>query len=265
MEFLAREIKPERMVALTVLKAEFADAEMHARFEREALAAAHVVHPNVATIYRVGKRKDGLPFIVREYIGAHSLAESLRSLDLRTLDDATRTIVSLAKALAAAHAKGIVHGNVRPDNILIEQDSGRVVLANFGIAGQQEKLTPVDEALSDARYTSPEQRRGEAATAANDIFSFGAIAYELLAGRGPTELDQLLQRCVDNNPDARPTAEELVQQLAKDELTDAPLNLVQPTQRAAESFLMRAAVFGGAVIMTIGAAVAYWVYEHYSQ
>jgi serine/threonine-protein kinase len=218
----------------------------------------------------VGARKDGLPFIVREYIGAHSLAELLHSLEARTLDDATRTSVSLVKALAAAHAKEVVHGNVRPDNILIEQDSGRVVLTNFGIAGQQEagageKLAQTDEGLSDARYTSPEQLRGETATEASDIFSFGVIAYELLAGRVPEELDQLLRRCVDRSPDARPTAAELAQQLANDERAEAPLNPMQPTQRAAESFLMRAAVIGGIVIMAFGAAVAYWLYEHYSQ
>jgi serine/threonine protein kinase len=261
MEFLAREIKPERLVALTVLKADFAaDAEMLARFEREAHAAAHVVHPNVAAIYRVGKRKDGLPYIVKEYIGAHSLAELLRSLEVRSVDESTRTIISLAKALAAADAKGIVHGNVRPDNILVERDSGRIVLTNFGVSGQQE----ADAGLGDARYTSPEQLRGEASTAATDIFGLGVIAYDLLTGKVPEELGQRLRRCVDNNTDARPTAGELVRQLASDERTIAPLNLMQPTQRAAESFLMRVAVVSGLVIMAIGAAVAYWLYQHYS-
>jgi serine/threonine protein kinase len=183
----------------------------------------------------------------------------------------------LAKALAAADAKGVVHGNVRPDNVLIERDSGRVVLTNFGIAGTQEAGP-----ASDARYTSPEQLRGETATGASDIFSLGALAYELLTGclpyEGsspldmrsvrsdvPEELAQLLQGCVDNNPDARPAAEELVRQLASDERTEAPLDLMQPTQRAAEAFMMRVAVVSGLVIMAIGAAVSYWLYEHYTQ
>jgi serine/threonine-protein kinase len=249
------------LVALTVLKPDFAaNAEMCARFEREALAAAHIVHPNVAAIYRVGKRKDGSPYIAQEYIGAHSLTDVLQSSEVHTVDESTRTIISLAKALAAADAKGIVHGNVRPDNILIERDSGRVVLTNFGIVGQQE----ADAGLSDARYTSPEQLRGKAATAATDIFSLSVIAHELLTGSVPEQLGQLLRRCVDNHPDARPTAGELVRQLASDERTEAPLDLKQPTQRAAETFLMRMAVIGGVVIMALGAAVAYWLYQHYS-
>jgi len=260
--FLAREAKPERLVALKVLKTVFAaDAEMRARFETEALAAAHVVHPNVATIYRVGKRKDGLPYIAQEYIGGRSLVDVLHSSDVRTVDDSTRTIASLAKALVAAAAKGIVHGNVCPNNVLVEQDSGRVVLTNFGIVGQ---FTQTDTGLSDECYASPEQLRGEAVTAASDIFSLGVLANELLTDRVPEEFAQLLRTCVDNNPDARPTAEELLRQIAIDERTEVPQDLMQPTQRAAELFMMRVAVVSGIVIMAIGAAVAVALYLHYS-
>jgi len=297
MAFLARDTKPERLVALKVLKADFAaDAEVLARFKNEALAAAHIVHPNVAAIYRVGERKDGLPYIAQEYIGGRSLADVLRSSEVRTVDDSTRTITSLAKALAAAAAKGIVHGNVKPDNVLIEQDSGRVVLTNFGIVGQQEakdavgKLTRGREGFSDARYASPEQLRGETASGSSDIFSLGVLAYELLTGRipyegsapldirsvradVPEELAQLLRRCVDNNPDVRPAAEELMRHLANDGRSEAPPKVLPKvpkastrlTQRAVESSLMRVAVVAGLVIMATGAAVGFWLYMHYSQ
>lgn len=249
-------------MALKVLKNGFAaNAEMHSRFEREALAAAHIVHPNVATIHRLGKRKDELPYIVQEYIGGRTLADVLHSSQVRTVDDSTRTIVSLAKALAAAHEQDIVHGNVRPDNILIEQDSGRIVLTNFGLIGEPAQA----EDSINARYTSPEQLRGEAPIKATDIFSLGVLANELLIDRTPEEFAPLLRRCLDANTDARPTAEELVRQLAKDERNEAPQDLMQPTQRAAETVMMRAAVVGGIVIMAIGAAVAYWLYEHYTQ
>jgi eukaryotic-like serine/threonine-protein kinase len=258
MAFLAREIKPERLVVLKVLKANYAaDAETRARFESEAIAAAHIVHPNVAAIYRVGERNNGLAYFVQEYLGGHSLADVLHGSEVRTADESIRTIASIAKALAAAHAKGIAHGNVRPGNVLIEQDSGRVVLTNFGIAG-------VQEGSSDACYASPEQVRGETATEASDVFSLGVLAYELLADHVPEELAQLLRRCVDNNPDARPTAEELVRQLANDERTEGSPDSMRRAQRAVESSLMRAAVIGGLVIMAIGAAVAFWLYVHYS-
>jgi serine/threonine protein kinase len=261
--YLARETKPERLVVLKVLKEVSAtNTATLACFEREALDAARIVHPNVATIYRFGKRKDGLPYFLQEYVGTHSVAKILCSEDSRTIDDSIRTIASLAKALEAAHAKGIVHSNVRPENILVERDSGRIVLTNFGIAGQAARI---EEGLSDSRYVSPEQRHGDSATSASDIFSLGVLANELLDDGAPEELAQLLRKCIGSNPNSRPTASELALHLTRDERIEAPQDLEQPTQRAAESVMMRAAVVGGIVIMAIGAAVAYWLYEHYRQ
>jgi serine/threonine protein kinase len=261
--FLARETKPERLVALKVLRMEFAtDAAMCARFEKEAIAVAPIAHRNVAAIYRVGKRDDGLPYFVQEYIGGRSLADVLRDPEVRAADDSLRTIASLAKALAAAHANGIVHSHVRPENILVEQDSGRIVLTNFGIVGQ---VPRADTASHFSRYTSPEQNRDEPSTASSDMFSFGVLANELLGDRAPDELVQLLRKCTDNDAHERPTANELVLHLSRDEHIEAPKDLMQPTQRAGELVMMRAAVVGGIVIMAIGAAVAYWLYEHYTQ
>jgi len=263
--FLAREVKPERLVALKVLKANFAaDVQLRTRFQNCARAAASIVHPNVAAIYRVGERPDGLPYIVHEYIGGLSLADLLTGTELPSVDESTRIIVSLAKALAAALVKGIVHRDVVPRNVVIEQDSGRVVLTNFEAVGPKEEgSAPSPELLS--RYVSPETLSGDAVTAASNIFSLGAIADELHAARGPKEFGQVLRRCVDTNPTQRPTAEEVVRQLTIDAPAEVPLNPVPPTQRAAESSLMRVAVIAGLLIMALGAAVGFWVYDYYSQ
>jgi serine/threonine-protein kinase len=273
--FLAQEAKLERLVALKVLNSSFAaDAVIRARFQSDALAAASILHPNVAAIYRVGERADGLPYIAQEYICGRSLADLLHSSEVRTVSESTRIVASLAKAVAAAHAQRAVHCDVKPSNVLIQRDSGRVVLMNIGIG--------------------PEDVRGEPTTEANDVFRLGVLAYELLTGRGPYEgsvplepahaqifaepldlrsvrtdvpeaLAQLLKRCLDKNSDERPTAKGLARQLARDEHTELTLDSMRLTQRAVESSLMRVAVISGLVIMAIGAAVGLWIFAHYGQ
>ncbi len=267
--FLAREIKVERLVALKVLKAALAaDPSMRASFQKAALLAASIVHPNVSAIYRVGERADGLPYVAQEYIGGRTLADLLRSSDIRTVEESVRILASLAKALAAVADKRIVHGNIKPANVFIEQDTGRVVLTDCGF--------------------------GETATGAGAIFSVGAIGYELLTGREPYEgtvrhesipavdyagppdirssrpevpepIAQLLKRCVQKNPDERPSAGELVRNLADDKHSEPPRDSTRLTQRAVESSLMRVAVIAGLVFMAMGAAVGLWLFVHYSQ
>jgi serine/threonine-protein kinase len=257
--FLARETEPERLVALKVLKSNFAaEPTLRIRFQNAAIAAASIVHPNVAATYRTGDRPDGLPYVAQEYIGGESLAALLLRSERRIQDESARMIASLAKALAAAQDKAIIHGAVNPGNVFIERDSGRLVLTDFGIAG----LRTIGK---DARYTSPEQLRGETATAASDIYSLGVIASELAADNESEEHAELLKQCLDENPDARPSAQALVQELVGHERTAERLDLNQPTQQAAEKSLMRVAVIAGLIIMAIGAAVGFAVYAHYSE
>jgi len=246
--FLAREAALERLVAVKVLKAELAaDSVSRARFEREALAAARVSHPNVAAIYRVGQLTNGIPYIAQEFIEGRTLAEVLSIEGARDAAHCRRIVTDLAGALAAADSRRVIHRDVRPANVLIERDTGRVVLTDFGIAGLQEagraaqpRLTRDGEKLGDPRYASPEQIRGEALTPASDIYSLGVTAYELLTLRGPYDPEQdlvrahvgsqpidlaqsaaavpadlahILRRCLAKRPEDRPTAAELVRLL----------------------------------------------------
>lgn len=282
-EFLAREVHPERLVALKILKADLAaDDGTRRSFQHKALAASHIMHPNVAAIYRVGERSDGLPYVVEEYVGGITLGDLLRSNDLRSSDESTRIVVSLAKALVAANIAGIVHDDFTPMNVRIARDSGRVVVTNFGIGGMpasvltQRRRGDVHAASTEARYASPEQTIGEPITSASNVFSLGAIARELFARQQAQEsepprpdisepLARLIEQCIKEHPSERPTADELIRHLSAYDQAVVPLNPVSPTQRAAESTLMRAAVIGGLVIMALGAALALWLFVHYNE
>src|SRR6185369_3762946 len=104
------------------------------RFEREALAVAALNHPSIVQAYRVGEAGDGRPFLVMQYIKGRSLEERLAAEGPFSPEEAKRILVDVASALAAAHRQGIVHRDLRPSNVLIEEDSGRILLTDFGMA-----------------------------------------------------------------------------------------------------------------------------------
>lgn len=244
--YLAREPALKRLVAVKVLRADLAsDATMTRRFRREAQSAARIHHPNVIPVYRVGRLADGVPYIVMEYIDGRTLADMLTARGPLPLDDARRILVSVASALAAAHEHGIVHRDVRPENVFIETRTGRAVLADFGIAALLEtgtdpitRLTTGGIKLGDLRYMSPEQVRGEPVTDRSDVYALGVLAYEILTGAAPfgdlapaqqlsarlgesprspagvrpeipVALANLVVRCLAHDPGPRPYAGEL--------------------------------------------------------
>ena len=185
--FLATDEILGREVAIKVLAQRFAqDAGLRERFKREALAAARLSgNHNIVTIFDVGEH-DGRPIIVMEYLAGGSLDKRIggaRSGDtaqvLDWLDEA-------AAALDAAHEAGIVHRDVKPGNLLLD-DRGHVKVADFGIASAagMESFTQTGTILGTAGYLSPEQARGERATAASDRYALGIVAWELLTGRRP--------------------------------------------------------------------------------
>src|SRR4051812_46722025 len=187
--FRATDQELGRAVAVKVLAERYAqDAGLRQRFKREALAAARLSgNPNIVTIYDVAEY-NGRPLIVMEYLAGGSLEDrpdgpSLPSQVLRWLDDA-------ASALDAAHEAGVVHRDVKPGN-LIRDGRGNVQVADFGIAtaSGMESFTQAGTILGTAGYLSPEQARGERATAASDRYSLAIVAWELLAGRRPFEAD----------------------------------------------------------------------------
>ena len=199
--YLAEDSKLGRKLALKILPAEFTkDAGRVARFEQEARAASALNHPNIITIYEVGKEA-GVYFIAAEYIAGNTLRQHLRSdgLDLR---EALGIAIQIANALEAAHEAGITHRDIKPENVMIRPD-GYVKVLDFGLAKLTEKSNPsydkVDKeaatqikaktdpgtVMGTVTYMSPEQARGLAVDARSDIFSLGVLLYEMLTGKVP--------------------------------------------------------------------------------
>jgi serine/threonine-protein kinase len=187
--WLARDEQLERQVVVKLLAM---DADRQ-RFEREARAVAGLAHPNIVQVFDYGEDL-GRPYMVLEHVPAGTLAERLRDSQ-RLPDDVTRRIATdVASGLAYAHGNGVVHRDLKPANILFDGE-GRAKIADFGIAHVHgtDTLTEDGTVLGTAAYMSPEQVRGEGATAASDVYAFGILLYRMLAGRLPFESEQPLE------------------------------------------------------------------------
>ena len=174
-----------RRVALKVLVEELAaDDRATRRFVREARATARLAHPNVARVFDFG-RGGGAPFLVMELLEGDTLAARLASGPLGPAE-AARVAAAVADALEAAHRRGIVHRDVKPSNVMLTRD-GEVKVLDFGIAAAADEThsTTGSGLYATVAYVSPERVAGEPATPASDVYSLGAVLYELLCGRPP--------------------------------------------------------------------------------
>jgi eukaryotic-like serine/threonine-protein kinase len=241
--YRARDTRLDRIVAIKILPESLShDRERLERFQQEARILSALNHPNLMAIYDVGSQ-DGLQFLVSEFLEGQTLRERLQAgpLPQRRVSEYG---LQIARGLAAAHEKGIVHRDLKPDNIFVLHDD-RVKILDFGLAkqtalavagGDQTMTTPdrtsAGTVLGTAGYMSPEQVRGEAVDSRSDIFSFGAILYEMIAGqrafRGDSGveimtsilkqeppdladsglnvsvgLQRIVQRCLEKKPEAR--------------------------------------------------------------
>ncbi|MBD0347673.1 MAG: serine/threonine protein kinase [Thermoleophilia bacterium] len=185
----ADDIELGRRVALKLL-ARNADP---ARFAREARAAAGLSHPCIGQVYDYGET-DGRPYIVLEYLAGGSLEDRLAAGQPLSDDETQRIAGDLAAGLAHAHARGVVHRDVKPANVLFDQE-GNAKITDFGIARIEAMTTLTDPGtlIGTASYMSPEQARGERATPASDVYSFGVILYRMLSGRLPFEAGHPLE------------------------------------------------------------------------
>jgi serine/threonine-protein kinase len=202
-----------RRVAVKVLPPELAfNAEVRERFLREAQTAAQLNHPSIVPIYTVDER-DGVVYFVMALIEGESVASLLRrGPNRRPFDEIQRVLRDVADALAFAHARGVVHRDVKPDNILIEGASGRPIVTDFGIARAAEahsRLTATGVAMGTPAYMSPEQALGERdVDGRSDIYSLGVVGYQMLAGEPPfaaSNTPALLMKHVSEPP--RPIAQ----------------------------------------------------------
>jgi beta-lactam-binding protein with PASTA domain/predicted Ser/Thr protein kinase len=175
-----------RTVAIKVLLPQFArDAAFVARFRREAQAAAHLNHPNIVAVYDTGS-DDGTQYIVMEFIEGRTLHEFMNTGRKPTPTQAVELTQKVAMALAAAHAGGVIHRDVKPANIMVTRD-GEVKLTDLGIARMEtgETAPQTSAVLGTATYLSPEQAQGQRVDARTDIYSLGTVLYEMLTGRPP--------------------------------------------------------------------------------
>lgn len=178
----------DREVAVKVLPRQLADRpEFVERFRSEAVSGAQVMHPNVVPIYSVG-REAGRHYFAMQYVVGESLAERLRRRGRLPLDEALDLASQILEGLAAAHGRGVIHRDLKPGNILIEQATNRVLLADFGLS---RRLTATGQCvdqdlfLGTVEYLAPEQIRGEPADMRSDLYAFGAVLYQMVSGRGP--------------------------------------------------------------------------------
>src|SRR6266545_2200175 len=196
--YLAQDTKLDRKVALKILPADVAaHPDRMKRFVQEAKAASALNHPNIITIYEI-EQIDSMNFIATEFIDGETLRERMRIAAMK-LSEVLDVAIQTASALSTAHAAGIVHRDIKPDNIMVRRD-GIVKVLDFGLA----KLTPTDALALDTQaatkpmiqtepgrvmgtvaYMSPEQVRGLDLDARTDIWSLGVVLYEMLAGQAP--------------------------------------------------------------------------------
>src|SRR5215210_2312580 len=192
--YLARDVQLDRDVAIKILPTHLArDTTARDRFVREARTAAGLSHPHIVPIHRVGEAS-GFVFFVMSYVEGETLGERLRTRGPLPPAEATRVLREVAWALAYAHGRGIVHRDVKPDNIMLEAGTGRALVTDFGIAhgGAQPGLaSDAGQIMGTAQFMSPEQAANERVDARSDIYALGVVGYLSVSGRLPFEAPNL--------------------------------------------------------------------------
>ena len=225
--YLAREVQLDRLVAIKVLReAVAARPDGRNRFAAEARVAASLSHPHIVPIHRVGEA-NGFVFFVMAYVKGETLGERLRSRGPLPPAVATRVLREVAWALSYAHGRGIIHRDVKPDNILIEDETGRALVTDFGIAQgvDANESTEPGRVMGTANFMSPEQAASEPVDGRSDIYSLGVVAHLTVTGRLPADAPELrtsvpralasvIDRCLRPRPDERfATGEQLAEAL----------------------------------------------------
>jgi len=186
----------EREVAIKLLAEHLAEDDAFvARFRREALAAAKLIHANIVQVYDSGRdEQSGRHYIVMEYVEGQSVADILRERKRLSIEEAADIVSQACRGLDYAHRRGVIHRDVKPGNLIINGE-GVVKLADFGIAkaAEDSRITLIGSVLGTAAYLSPERTRGEEATPSADVYSLGVVLYQMLTGKVPYETGSLTE------------------------------------------------------------------------
>lgn len=258
---LARDHELDRDVALKRLAENLArDDDVRERFLREGRLAARLNHPNIVRVFDVGD-VDGRPYIAMEHVDGETLADTLVRRGTLAPQEASLLGAQAARALAAAHAAGLVHRDVKPHNLLVRRD-GVLKLGDFGIAVGLEgtRLTLAGTVLGTAAYLAPEQARGEQVTAAADVYALGLVLVELVTGRPdpaariPGPLGASIRRCLALDPRARPSAAEVAHALEGD--TVAAATTILPARKRRRAPLVLGVAAAAAIVAGVAAALA---------
>lgn len=195
----------DRKVAIKILRGDLANDEKFVRrFQREALSASSLSHPNIVEMYDVGE-DDGMYYIVMEYIEGITLKQLLKKRGKLTLSEAIDIMLQLTDGMAHAHDSYIIHRDLKPQNIMIEDD-GQVKITDFGIAMalNSTQLTQTNSVMGSVHYLPPEQAAGKGSTIKSDIYSLGIIFYELLSGRLPFKGENAVEIALKHMKDPLP-------------------------------------------------------------
>jgi serine/threonine protein kinase len=247
---LALDLRLERQVAVKLLAEHLADDPAFvSRFQREAQAAARLVHPNVVQVFDSGRdERTDQYFIVMEYIEGASGAEILRDEGWVEVDEALSIIEQACEGLHYAHRHGVVHRDVKPGNLLRARE-GEVKLADFGIAKatEQSSITQVGSVLGTAAYLAPEQARGEEAGPSADLYALGVVTYQLISGRLPYEASSLTELALKQQQEEPPLLDTLVAAVSPELAAAVAVALaLDPRERYRTALEMRHGLSDGA-------------------
>lgn len=204
--YLANDKILDRKVAVKVLRGDLSsDDRFIRRFQREALSVSNLSHPNIVEVYDVGE-EDGEYYIVMEYIEGKTLKQLLKKRESLTLTEVIDIMTQLTDGIAHAHESYIIHRDIKPQNIMI-QDDGRIKITDFGIAMalNATQLTQTNSVMGSVHYLPPEQASGKGATVKSDIYSMGILMYELLTGTVPFKGDNAVEIALKHMKDKIPS------------------------------------------------------------
>ncbi|HZC18070.1 MAG TPA: protein kinase, partial [Rubrobacteraceae bacterium] len=207
--YLAHDEVLDRDVALKVLREQYADDEEFVeRFRREARSAAGLSHPNIVSVYDQGRSEDGAYYMAMEYVPRGTLKDRIGREGALAPEVAAGVALQIADALSAAHEKGVIHRDIKPQNVLVT-GAGDVKVADFGIArAASSTATATGIVLGTAGYMSPEQAKGEPVGPQSDLYSLGVVLYEMLTGNLPYEADSAIAQAVKHISEPPPSPRE---------------------------------------------------------